>query len=40
MVVGGCPRRGLSVFLSGRALGAALTAVKRVCVVVGGVDVD
>ena len=25
--VGGCPRRDLSVFLSGRAFGAALTAV-------------
>ena len=38
--VGGCVRRGFSVVRSGRALGAALTAVKRWLDVVGGVVFD
>ena len=37
--VGGGARRDLSVFLSGRSLGAALTAVCRGVEEVGGVDV-
>ena len=37
--VGGGPRRGFSVFLSGRTLGAALTAVWRGFEEPGGVDV-
>ena len=40
VVVGGCVRRGFSVVRSGRALGAALTAVWRGLDVVGGVIFD